>query len=335
MRSQEDDRNALIASSDDGRSGSLATPEDLEAVRAYLARALEDNTRRAYADDLRAWIRFCDARHYDRYPLTPVSVVRYVEHLAATGKAYKTIERRVTGLRGALKAAGHPVDEAVAAAARTALSVARKDIMREPGRRGRGKATAFTIAELRAMSAACPATLAGARDRALVLLGFAIAARRSELAALHLGDVRQVPEGLEVHVRWSKTGTERFPKVPYGQHLATCPVRAWSAWTTRLADRGRTEGAAFPRIDRHGNLGDQLSAEGVGDIVTALAAAADLGHRTAHGLRAGMATEARRAKHDAVAIAEQGGWTRNSREMLGYMQIIDSWEDNPLHGIGL
>ncbi|WP_084780155.1 tyrosine-type recombinase/integrase [Planobispora rosea] len=144
---------------------------------------------------------------------------------------------------------------------------------------------------MRRICEACPPHLLGVRDRAMFLLGFAIGARRSELSALNIGDVTEVERGLEIHVRWSKTGTERFPKVPYGQHLSTCPVRAWRAW---LAASGLADGAAFRHIDRYGRLRNRLSPEGVGDALTAAAARAGLGHRTAHGLRSGMSTEGRR-----------------------------------------
>lgn len=48
-------------------------------------------------------------------------------------------------------------------------------------KRGRGKAPAMEIKHLRAMSAACPETLTGIRDRAVVLIAFSIAGRRSEV----------------------------------------------------------------------------------------------------------------------------------------------------------
>ncbi|GGS98644.1 integrase [Planobispora rosea] len=317
------------------------------AARAFLAEELEPNTKRAYLSDVNAWVRYCTEKNLPEWPIDADTIVNYIEHLVVTGKALKTIQRRIGGLRSALKAAGRPLETHVAEAASRALVVARKKIMkegtREPdaespqepaggSRRGRGKAPAFTVAEMRRICEACPPRLLGVRDRAMFLLGFAIGARRSELSALDIGDVTEVERGLEIHVRWSKTGTERFPKVPYGQHLSTCPVRAWRAW---LAASGLVDGAAFRHIDRYGRLRNRLSPEGVGDALTAAAARAGLGHRTAHGLRSGMATEGRRAKHDAIAIARQGGWAPYSREMLGYMQVIDEWEDNPLYGIGL
>lgn len=332
MRSQDQHSGALVPLSVRQIIGPITLEERIQAKDAFLSEELEDNTKRAYWDDLAAWRRYCDEHAASTYLVDDVTIVNYVEYLLKTGKALKTVQRRVSGLRAAMDALGHPFSALAVKEARRALIVARKRIMKEPGTRGRGNARAFTVEELRAMSASCPDTLRGARDRALILLGFAIGARRSELANLHISDVTEVAAGLEVHVRWSKVHEERRPKVPYGQHLETCPVRAWKAW---LDAASITEGPAFRSIDRHGNLGASITPEGIGDAVTELGAQAGLGKRTAHGLRSGMATEGRRAKHDAVAIARQGGWTKHSREMLGYMQVIDEWEDNPLYGIGL
>ncbi|MFI7642047.1 tyrosine-type recombinase/integrase [Nonomuraea sp. NPDC049400] len=332
MRSQNEESGALIPSSGRQMISPITLEQRIRAKTAFLSEKLEDNTKRAYRDDCNAWERYCRTYGLGTYPVDDVTIVNYIEYLVDEGRALSTIQRRVNGLRAAMKAVGYPFSPETVEAAQTALTVARKRIMKEPGTRGNGKARAFTVPELRAMSDACPDTLRGVRDRALTLLGFAIGARRSELSNLHVADVTDVAAGLEVHIRWSKVGEERRPKVPYGQHLETCPVRAWKAW---LAAAGITEGPAFRRIDRHGNLGASITPEGVGDAITELAARAGLGKRTAHGLRSGMATEGRRAKHDAVAIARQGGWTKHSREMLGYMQVIDEWEDNPLYGIGL
>ena len=75
--------------------------------------------------------------------------------------------------------------------------------------------------------------LADARDRALLLFGFAGALRRSELVALDVEDVSEDDGGLRLVLRRSKTdqdaeGTTRG--LPYGSHPATCPVRAWRRW---------------------------------------------------------------------------------------------------------
>lgn len=51
-------------------------------------------------------------------------------------------------------------------------------------------------------------------------------------------------------------------------------------------------------------------------------------HWTGHSLRIGLASVGRRNGKDGIAIADQGGWARHSRSMLGYMQRDDGWDDN-------
>jgi integrase len=75
--------------------------------------------------------------------------------------------------------------------------------------------------------------LTDARDRALILIGFAAALRRSELVALDIDDVDEDADGLVLRIRRSKTDQEAEGEIrglPYGSHPATCPVRAWRAW---------------------------------------------------------------------------------------------------------
>ena len=96
------------------------------------------------------------------------------------------------------------------------------------------------------------------------------------------------------------------------------------------------DGKAFRRIDRHGRVLDGMSPQAVGIAVTRAAEAANIpGDVTAHGLRAGLATEARRAGHDVTTIAKQGRWSASGAAIHGYMRVVDQWSDNAVKGIGL
>ena len=109
-------------------------------------------------------------------------------HLAAIGAAH-----RLAGVALDLR---HP-----------RLVMVLEGIARDKGTRPRGKAAAGPdVLRLMLATRPSPATPLGARDRALLLLGFGAALRRSELAGLALGDVTPVPgRGLRVLVRRSKT----------------------------------------------------------------------------------------------------------------------------------
>ena len=301
-------------------------------AQEYLDDQVPPNTRRAYQGDWEAWKEYCAEGGIPPGVMSLGLYVGFAQWLMRKkGRAASTTRRRLAGVAVAFRNAGQPIPKHIAAAARRAVT-AEERAREEAGDDVRPKkATAFTVPELRAIYRACGEDLAGLRNRAMVLLHFAIGGRRSEIAHLRVSDVEETVRGLCVHVRWGKTG-RRTPSVPYGQHLESCPVRAWKAW---LEASGVTDGFAFRRI-KHGKIMGGLHPDAVGEVVIRVSQAAGLGHRTAHGLRAGLATEARKAKHDAVSIAEQGGWTRDSSEMLGYMQITDSWgEDNALYGIGM
>ncbi|MDB5058968.1 MAG: xerD [Chloroflexi bacterium] len=167
-------------------------------------------------------------------------------------------------------------------------------IRRRHGTHQQGKEAAFT-ADVRAMVSTLDDSLAGQRDRALLLLGFAGAFHRSELVALDISDVARNRDGVVVTVRRSKTDQEGMGRdvgSPYGSTPAACPVRALVDWQEASGIHG---GALFRPIDRHGNLRPtRLTAQSVALVVKRAASAAGLDATlyAGHSLRAGLATAA-------------------------------------------
>ena len=140
---------------------------------------------------------------------------------------------------------------------------------------------------------AADAGLIGARDRALILLGFAGAFRRSELVGLDVEDCAFGKDGLTVTLRRSKTdqdGAGRKIGIPYGANPDTCPVRTVQAW---LELAGIAAGPLFRSINRHGQVQPgRLSGIDVARVVKKLAerAGLDSAKYAGHSLRAGHAT---------------------------------------------
>ena len=90
-----------------------------------------------------------------------------------------------------------------------------KGIKRTHGTAPKQKAPVLTE-DLRVMLRLLPHSLQGIRDRAILLLGFAGAFRRSELVVLDRdADLQFQPEGLLVTLRRSKTDQEA-----QGRHVA-------------------------------------------------------------------------------------------------------------------
>ena len=142
---------------------------------------------------------------------------------------------------------------------------------------------------------ALPSNLQGARDQALLVIGFAGGFRRSELAALDAEDVSETGDGLVLALRRSKTDQEgQVAKValPFGSHPETCPVRSFRAW---IAVSGITAGPVFRGVSNRGQLASKrLDSNSVARIVKRCArrAGLDPAPYAGHSLRAGFCTQA-------------------------------------------
>ncbi|MCZ6860971.1 MAG: site-specific integrase, partial [Alphaproteobacteria bacterium] len=150
-----------------------------------------------------------------------------------------------------------------------------RGIKRAHGRPQR-RAKPLVKEDLFAVLAAIGDTLKDARDRALLLNGFAGGFRRSELIGIDRGDIETVRQGIVVHIRRSKTdqeGVGRKVGIPHGR-TRWCPVMALNDWLERS---GVEDGPVFRRVDRHGNLLDRrLSGEAVSLVIKARVATVGL-----------------------------------------------------------
>jgi integrase len=300
---------------------------------AVLEAGVRDNTRRAFEQDWQHWTDYMAGLGVPLETVRASLLVEFVTWLAHGTEQHApqspaTIERRLTGVLAGWHARGLDVPRGITTDARTALKNLIHALAEADEERGRGSAPAVTIPQLRRICAELPPTATGHRDRAIILLGFAIAARRSELAQLLTSNVVDDPEGLVVRVRSGKT--PRIVAVRPGTVSGTCPVTAWHRWRELVG-----AGPAFVAINRHGTLGAAMSPAAVGAVVTRRGDAVGVYGLTGHSLRSGLATEARRAGHDRKTIAAQTGHSARSAVLDGYMQIVDRWADNALTGIGL
>lgn len=272
-----------------------------EQARAYVQAGVSSNTRRAYRA---AWAHFtswCSARALAPLPAAPETVALYLTDLAATRRV-ATLQQRLNAIAKAHRAAGHEPpgrDRAVRAVW--------SGIRRSKGTAQQGKAPIVT-ADLRRLVAHMGSGPAALRDRALLILGFAGAFRRSELVALDVEDVTWVREGLRIQVRRSKTDEEAAGQsvgIPYGSRVETCPVRALREWCEAAGIR---TGPLFRPVDRHGNVGAaRLGDRAVALVVQRACARAGMDPRpyAGHSLRAGLATAAAEAGVSERVIMQQ------------------------------
>lgn len=166
------------------------------------------------------------------------------------------------------------------------------------------------------------------RDRALLLLGFATAMRRSELAALNIEDIEFITRGMMVTLCRSKTDQEgqgRKIAVPFGR-TRYCPVTAIKAWLELL---GRTSGALFVCINKHGHILERrVSGEAVSLVVKSSIANAGYDPKpfSGHSLRAGFATSAAQAGASTYKIKQTTGH-RSDSSLSRYIRDTDLFMD--------
>jgi integrase len=249
-------------------------------VATYVNEALAANSKRAYGTD---WDHF--ARWGGAVPAAAEQVASYLaEHAGSLSVA--TLQRRLVTIakkhreQGAPDPVAHPLVKATL-----------RGIKRVHGVKQR-QATPLNLEDLIAALQDLGSTPSELRDRALLLLGFAAALRRSELVSLNAEDITPVQTGLHVHIRRSKTdpfGAGRVVKLGTAE-IETKAIQALQCWVQAA---GISSGPAFRRIDRDGRIGEgRLSGEAVALILRKRLSTPDqkATQLTPHSLRAGYVT---------------------------------------------
>jgi site-specific recombinase XerD len=273
--------------------------DPLASLRDYMKAEKAPNTRHSYAVGFADFEKWCAATGVCALPADPLDVAKYLASLADRGVKASTINQRCAAIRYAHKMKGlEPPTNAEGVRALV------RGIRRVIGTRSNRKAPA-TATAITAMIAEIPDTLIGKRDRALLLLGFAAALRRSELVALCVDDVERSPEGMRVLIRRSKTdqaGEGYTISVPRGAKLLV--VEALEAWLVAGAIR---TGPLFRPIGKGGRVNTvALTDHAVAAIVKRYAGAAGLDPTmfSGHSLRTGFVTSALEHGADVLKVMD-------------------------------
>ena len=274
-----------------------------EAAASYARASRSAATWRAYESDWAIYQRWCATVQRAPLPAEPSTVALFLAAEAKLGRAPATLTRRLAAIRlmhlGARLPSPHDALE---------VQEVLRGIRRAWRKPKAQKAPAVDADLQRLVDAVEPQTLRGLRDRALLLLGFAGALRRSELVALDVESLRAVPEGLAVFIAHSKTDQEgdgaviAIPQVPGSPY---CPVQAVGDWCVAAAI---TSGALFRRLHRGDTVGmTRLTDQSVALIIKALALKVDLdpARYAGHSLRSGFLTSAARARASIFKMADQ------------------------------
>lgn len=340
---------AVRAWFDDAAAAAIPEHDDTlgtarRAARAYAHRAKAANTRLAYRAGVRAWCAWCDSHALPCLPARAADVVAFLAAERGRGASVNTVELRRAAIRYLHFIAGCPVPTAEAHVAETMAG-----IHRTAADKGElpSKKLAATADILRQILAPIGDDLVGLRDHALLLVGFAGALRRAELAAIRVEHLEARERGLRLTLPRSKgdrTGSGVIVAVPYGA-TELCPVRALRRWQDAA---GITEGAVFRRIWRpptRRKPGEAprpcpvvgtaaIDAGTVARIVKARAAAAGFDPRAlgGHSLKRGaLTTGMDRGVHPTRL--KQLGRHKSYAVLDEYLELGDPFDSHPLSGV--
>lgn len=366
-------------------TSSLASlADDLEYLSGlasgHEADSIAPRTRDAYTSDWRQYEAWCTVREEPALPVDPMLVRLYLADMAQTllpdgTHRFKasTIERHLASLTWASRASGGERDIARHPRVAAVLAGIKRGRQEKPARR-QPLLLDDVVGLVDDMDhSTWPSGVIAARDTFAILLGFATAMRRSEVAGLNIGDVR--PERLDgVHIHLGATKTDQEGQgtvlgVPYGAKTVSCVPCARVRWLRLLAATGR--GASMRLVLATGNTDDwkhvchgrdpveefginesaplfrPVTKQGVivDRRLTAAALNAMLKRRVEgsgydpdrygyHSLRAGFVTQARRNGADSRSVRRQ---TRHgSDEMVNvYDRDFTPLRDNAVNVLGM
>lgn len=322
----------------------LAVEQPLSSDEAaYIEAARAPNTLRGYRSDWAEFTAWCGRGGRSALPAVGDTISVYLTELARHGSKVGTMSRRLSSIRFAHQLRDLP----------DPTTGARVVAVWEGIRRTHGgppdQAAPLMFPELDDVLARCAQTrtwktrpperdLAGLRDRAMLLVGFWGALRRSELATMTVEQLSPHDRGLVLSLPRSKTNQRgeqaELVVLPYANRRARCPVTALRVWLDASAI---TSGPVLRKVSRGNRILERgLHPESINDLVHAAAARAELagGPYSAHSLRAGFVTYSHLRGASDRAIAHQ---TRHrSLATLGaYVRIETAWEDNAATQLGL
>jgi integrase len=360
------------------RASTPLPAELLAGIAQNQTDASAENTRRAYESDWAAFKRWCDAHGQIALPAASSTVAAYITDRAALvdpagdpAYAPSTIARWVTSINASHERAGHPAPGGRREVKDTLAGIRRRYV--RPTRR----MAPLLLADLKKVLTAIdinsyPAGIIGHRDSAMLLMGFAGAFRRSELAIRRVGDVSLHSEdGLHVRVLTAKTDQEGRGSVkglPFGENPLTCPPCAYLRWARVLeVDQGGQRSAMmrllrdassdehvchgptpwlsrldpktniFRPVRRGGHIGlNAISGEVVNAVVKRRLAAVGMNPSRfgGHSLRAGFVTQALRAGASPFEIMPQTDH-KNIATVEVYRREHDPLRGNAVTRLGL
>ena len=296
----------------DVKSLELETLKNLKSSKAA-------NTLRAYEADYKDFGRFCIKHGFKSMPTEPKIVTLYLTHLSQTSK-FSTLKRRLASISVIHKLSGHYIDTKHPMITENLMG-----IKRVKGSYQKAKKP-ILINELKTIVNIIDKDQnekRKAKNRALILIGFAGGFRRSELVAILFEDIDFVPEGVKIFIKRSKTdqsGEGMTKGIPYFSNSDYCPVISLKNWLEKSEIKS---GKIFDISDKSVALTIKK--------YTAIAGL-DSNKYSGHSLRSGFATSAAELGAEERSIMAMTGH-KTSQMVRRYIQEANLFKNNALKKI--
>lgn len=297
--------------------------KDVQLTKAYLAEQHAPATRRAYHADWRIFEAWCEKGGLSALPAFPETVAMFLSSEADKGKSPATLGRRLAAIRLA-----HRMADLESPTNTELVKGTFAGIRRVHGTAPNAKEPAIAERIRDMVDPIDSSTPAGARDRALLLLGFSGAFRRSELVAIKIDDLKKEERGLIVNIKRSKTDQEGAgSSVAIIQADHYCPIKAMDHW---LDLSGIEDGPVFRRVFKGGKVGSTaLSSYSVALIVKKRASRAGLNAEdfAGHSLRSGFLTSAAMNRASLFKMMEISRH-KDPKTVMRYVRQAEMFDDH-------
>ena len=262
--------------------------------------AYSSATERAWASDSKVFSEWCRKHRRKALPASPETIAAFLKD-QAKGKKAATLRRYLATLSHLHTAAELPDPTKV-----PAVQAVLKRAAKSQGTRQR-QARGLSEEDVEKILAVLGDSLIDLRDRALLLVGRDMLARRSELVGLDVEDIQKGRDGSGTAlIRRSKTDQNGLGAEVYLSPLA---MRSLSAWLTASEIE---QGPIFRKVDRWGNVSSRrLGSTEVSLILKKLAKKAGLRESTrisGHSLRVGMAQDLVASGVELPDLMQAGRW---------------------------
>ena len=322
------------------------TLEDAERITELAEEDRRPSTRRVYESKWRGFASFCADRGAEALPASEEIVAAYLSE-RTEDVTLSTIRQDVAAIRWMHERHGAEDPTDGAGVGRVLDGITQTSSPED----GRGKKQAVLTEHVRAMvetlpteepaSDAGPAAratyLRALRDKALLLVGFAGAFRRAELAQIREEHVTLNAEGMEIFVPKSKT-EPRTVGINFARNADFCPARSLRGWTSTV---GIDEGPIFRAVPRSAEIApdeeaDAISGRTVRNVIGDAAEATDLDRDAVagHSLRRGHLTQGALNRAELNRLMKQAGHA-DPRTTAEYVEDAKRMETNTSRDLGL